>query len=242
VHVANVDLHRRASNKSKTVEGATIVLDPGHGGQLSGAKGPGGLTEMEANIDITKRLAHKLAGARIFLTRTGNYTAGLEFRSKIANRLGADLLVSIHNNAAPDGPSEKPGTETYYQFASPESKRLAGILYEELFAGLRTKKISWMADRDAGAKYRTNVAGDDFYGLLRRTDVPAVIVEAMYISNAPEEQLLRTADARELIARELAEGVGRYLTSDDPGSGFVKPLHRNEGSSGQLPSKCVEPV
>ena len=242
VSANQVDLHKKDTEPATSMEGATIVLDPGHGGQLPGARGPGGYTEKEANLDIAKRLAPKLEGARVFLTRTGDYTAGLPFRAGLANNLGADLLVSIHNNAAPDGPSEKPGTETYYQQLSASSKRLAGILYEEVFRVLEPVELAWMSDEDAGAKYRTNVSGEDFYGILRRSTVPAVIVEAMFISNAPEENLLRTHEAREGIAGALAKGIRRYLETKDSGSGFVEPLNRNEGSSGQLPSVCVEPT
>jgi N-acetylmuramoyl-L-alanine amidase len=242
VSASQVEMHKKDTEPATSLKGATIVLDPGHGGQLPGALGPGGYTEKEANLDIAKRLAPKLEGARVFLTRTGDYTAGLPFRAGLANNLGADLLVSIHNNAAPDGPSDKPGTETYYQRISASSKRLAGILYEEVFRVLEPVKLSWMSDEDAGAKYRTNVRGEDFYGILRRTKVPAVIVEAMFISNAPEENLLRTDEAREGIAGALAKGIRRYLETEDQGSGFVEPLNRNAGSSGQLPSVCMEPT
>ncbi len=242
VSATQVDLHKKDTEPADSMKDATIVIDPGHGGQLPGARGPGGYTEKEANLDIAKRLVPKLEGARVFLTRSGDYTAGLPFRAGLANNLGADLLVSIHNNAAPDGPSEKPGTETYYQQMSASSKRLAGVLYEEVFRVLEPVKLAWMSDEDAGAKYRTNVRGEDFYGILRRTKVPAVIVEAMFISNTPEENLLRTHEAREGIAGALAKGIRRYVETKDAGSGFVEPLNRNAGSSGQLPSVCVEPT
>jgi N-acetylmuramoyl-L-alanine amidase len=242
VSSSQVDMHRKATEPATSLKGATIVVDPGHGGQLPGARGPGGYTEKEVNLDIANRLVPKLEGARVFVTRSGDYTASLPFRTNIADNIGADLLVSIHNNAAPDGPSERPGTETYYQARSGASKRLAGILYEEIFRTLDPIDIAWMSDKDAGAKYRSNVRGEDFYGMLRRSEVPAVIVEAMFISNPPEEALLRTDEARERIATALAQGIRRYLETKDPGSGFVEPLHRNEGSSGQLPSVCVEPV
>ncbi len=242
VSATQVDLHRKATEPATSLKGATIVLDPGHGGQLPGARGPGGYTEKEANLDIARRLAPKLEGARVFLTLSGDYTAGLPFRAGLANNLGADLMVSIHNNAEPDGPSSKPGTETYYQVRSGASKRLAGILYEEVFRVLEPIKLAWMSDEDAGAKYRTNTRGEDFYGILRRTKVPAAIVETMFISNAPEESLLRTHEAREGVAKALANGIRRYFETKDLGSGFVEPLHRNAGSSGQLPSVCIEPV
>jgi hypothetical protein len=71
--------------------------------------------------------------------------------------------------------------------------------------------------------------------------VPAVIAENLYLSNAPEEALLRRPDVRAAIAGALAAGVRRFLETDEPGSGFVTPLPRPPGPSGRLPRACIEP-
>jgi len=226
-----------------------IVLDAGHGGaQQPGAVGVRGLPEKDVNLDVVRRTQTLLGGPRadpirIFVTRSQDHIAGLGFRSHLANALDADALISIHHNAAPDGPSEVPGTETYYQLRSKDSKRLAGLLYEELFGTLREIEAPWVSDNDAGAKYRANRRGTDFYSVLRETRVPSVIVEALFLSNPPEEVLLRDERVRQAIADSVHRGVVRFLETDAPGSGFVKPKPQSDaGPRGRLPANCVDPV
>ena len=81
-----------------------------------------------------------------------------------------------------------------------------------------------MADRDAGAKYRRRADGSDYYGILRRTaGVPAVLAEAAFISNAPEEALLADPAFQAVEAQALTDAIVRYVSTTDPGSGFVEP-------------------
>lgn len=241
VDEADVELHPRATGTPSSLAETTIVIDPGHGGVLSGAVGPAGLPEKEPNLDIARRLAEHIRAARVFLTHD-DFTAGLAYRAELAERLGAHAFVSIHNNAAPDGPSERPGTETFYQFSSSPSKRLAGLLYEDLVGALDGFDVSWVADTDAGAKYRRNDSGLDYYALIREAAVPTVIVEGLYLSNPPEEDLLRRPDVRERMASALARGLDRFVTTSDAGSGFTEPYPRDPGPSGRLPAGCVDPV
>jgi N-acetylmuramoyl-L-alanine amidase len=241
VPISALELHPQSKGPAHSLGAATIVIDPGHGGRESGATGPTGLKESGVNLDIARRLARGLKGPRVFITRSDEYIAGLLFRATVANSLKADVFLSVHNNAQPDIRSAKPGTETYYQARSAASKRLAGLTYEELLRSLRKLPVAWVADKDAGAKYRTNPAGLDFYGVLRRSHSPAVISESLFISNAPEEALLRKDATRQTIADALARAVRRYIETSDPGSGFVKPLLKNEGSRFVMPSNCVDP-
>jgi N-acetylmuramoyl-L-alanine amidase len=242
VSSADVERHERAGATPHSLREATIVLDPGHGGRLDGAVGPSGLAEQTPNMAIAERMAAKLGGARVFVTHAADVTAGIGFRATLANALGAHALVSLHNNADPDGRSNGPGTETYYQYRSPGSKRLAGLIYEELVPALTRFPVYWVADRDAGAKYRLNTRGTDYYALLRSTRVPAVIVESLFVSNPPEEDLLRRQDVLDTIAGAVVAGLKRYFETGDPGSGFVVPYPREPGPSGRLPSTCNDPA
>jgi N-acetylmuramoyl-L-alanine amidase len=234
-----------------TVAGGTpfaevdVVLDPGHGGSERGAIGPSGLEEKHVNLAVAERARDRLvaAGYTVLLTRTTDHQMALSTRAEIANRLDASAFVSVHHNADPDGPSADPGSETYFQVASPDSKRLAGLLYEEILGALAGYEVEWVSDRDAGAKHRTNSRGGDYYGVLRETaGVPAVLTEAAFISNADEEALL--ADP-EVVAEEgdaIAVAIVRYLSSDDPGSGFVEPEPREEPAGpGGRDVECVDP-
>ncbi|MDQ1426271.1 MAG: N-acetylmuramoyl-L-alanine amidase, partial [Acidimicrobiaceae bacterium] len=106
----------------------TVVLDPGHGGDEDGAMAPNGLAEKSVNLAVAEvaKDALEQAGVPTVLTRAGDYGMTLTARTQLTLALRPRAFVSIHHNALPDGPSSKPGTETYYQVAAPDSKRLAG--------------------------------------------------------------------------------------------------------------------
>ncbi len=225
---------------------AQVVIDAGHGGPEPGAVGPSGLTETEINLAIAEhtKAALEARGISAVLTRTGEYRMTLEARARVVRALGPGLFVSIHHNAEPDGPFPRPGSETYYQVASAESKRAAGLLYEELIATFSQYEADWTGDTDAGAKYRRGSSGDDYYGILRRTQgTPAVLSEALFVSNPSEEALLARDDVRRAEADALARAAERFLTTDDPGSGFTEPYPRDApaGGGGGRSPECVDP-
>ena len=211
------------------VPAATVVLDAGHGGSEPGAVGPNGLTEKAVNFAVVghARAALERAGVSVVVTRTADYRMTLGARTRIALALKPRAFVSVHHNAAPDGPHDGPGSETYYQVASAQSKRLSGLLYEEIVKALRQYQIAWVGDTDAGAKYRTNSSGGDYYGILRQSaGVVASLVELAFISNPPEADLLARPDVQKVEGEAVAAGLIRYLTTDDPGSGFTEPYPR----------------
>ncbi|HEX2177951.1 MAG TPA: N-acetylmuramoyl-L-alanine amidase [Actinomycetota bacterium] len=226
----------------------TVVIDPGHGGDEVGAVGPGGLQEKELNLDVANRAVAMLnaAGIPTLATRTSDYRASLPFRVEVADRSSADLMISIHHNADPDGPLPKPGSETYYQIRSADSKRLAGLIYEEVVKSLSTLDVSWVGDTDAGAKYRLNSRGGDYYGILRRSaesGVTTVLAELAFVSNPAEEAVLRQDEIRRLEAEAIVRGVERYLRSQDPGTGFTTPYPRTAPAGpGGGTRGCVDPA
>jgi N-acetylmuramoyl-L-alanine amidase len=234
----------RARVDGKPLLGANVVLDPGHGGAESGAVGSTGLTEKDLNLAVANETKHILeqTGATVVLTRTADYRMTLLARASIAVRLEPQALVSIHHNAAGADSHGKPGTETYYQVASPEAKRLGGLLYEELLRAFSAYTIPWIGASDAGAKYRANGAGLDFYGVLRLSaPVPAALVEAAYLSNPPEEALLATPAFRHVEAQAIADAIIRFVTTKDPGSGFVTPRPRTDVPAGGGSTGCLDP-
>ncbi len=232
---------------------AVVVIDPGHGGDNTGAIGPGGLVEKHVNLDIARRARDLLVDGRdvdwatgavtpgtayppfgtVWLTRAegppgADIDTGLTFRAHLANLARADALVSIHNNASPDGPFDGPGSEAFYRVADAESRRLAGIMVEELRLSLGRFTADWVGDTDAGAKYRTRLddPSRDYYGLLRAAAVPTVLAEGAFISNPSEEALLATAAFRQAYAEAVYRALVRFLTTDDPGSGYTEPYRR----------------
>ena len=245
---------------------AVIVVDPGHGGPNIGAVGPTGLIEKEVNLDIARRTRDLLnaphtvdwetgeildgsaipPAGQVWLTRAegpegADIEAGLTFRTTIADSLNAHALVSIHNNAAPDGPYDGPGSEVYHQVTSTESKRLSGLIVEEMRRGFSLFEADWVGDDDAGAKIRVGENGVDIYGILRLSDVPAVIAEGVFISNPSEEALLATPEFRQAYADAVYRSLVQFLTTDDGGSGFVdvEPFTAGGLSSGAPVQTCT---
>ncbi|HUS61572.1 MAG TPA: N-acetylmuramoyl-L-alanine amidase, partial [Acidimicrobiales bacterium] len=230
----------------KGIVNTAIVLDPGHGGDEPGATSPDkSLSEAKLNLAVAKEAAASLEmqGYSVLLTRTSDYRITLESRAAVVNALKPKAFVSIHHNADADSPRDTPGTETYYQNASADSKRLAGLVYEEVYRTLSIYHPGWIGDRDAGVKYRLNSSGDDYYGILRRTKgVPSTLAELAFISNQNEADLLRTPEVQRVEGDAVARGSIRYLTTSDPGSGFVQGYARSSpagpGGGGQ---GCVDP-
>ena len=226
------------------VAGATIVLDPGHGGAESGAVSPGGLAEAPVNLGVVRQTQATLEreGVDVVRPRTGEYQVSLATRAEIAHSLGPRAFVSVHHNAAPDGPRDGPGTETYYQIGSDESKRLAGLIYEEVARALAAYQVTWVADTDAGAKYRPGQRGD-YYAVLRLpAPVTSVLAELAFISNPSEADLLSRPDVRAVEGDAVARGILRWLRSDDPGSGFTTPYPRVDPPGAPSgPGGCTDP-
>ena len=228
------------------VLGAHVVLDPGHGGAEPGAVGPSGLREADVNLDVARRVRTLLEaeGATVVLTRDADVRMTLSTRASIATAMAPVAFLSIHHNAAPVGRSDVPGSELYHQLADPESKRLAGLLWEEMQEHLAPFGTDWAIGDDPGARARRSQrTGDDYYGILRHAQgIPAVLTEAAFLSNPAENALLLTDEFRDAEARAIADGVLRLLRTDDPGSGFkpTKEVAVPAGSGGGS-SGCVDP-
>jgi N-acetylmuramoyl-L-alanine amidase len=230
----------------EVVHSATVVLDPGHGGKETGAIGPSGLTEKDVNLQVAKDAADVLRqqGVSVVLTRDQDYRASISFRAALASAVHPAAMVSIHHNAEPDGPLTYPGSETYYQYRSAASKRLAGLLEEEARAALTPYAAHWMGDRDAGAKWRLNSAGGDYYGILRRPgafQITAALAELAFISNPSEETLLARRDVQQSEGAAVARAILRFLHTQDPGSGFTVPYPRGEAGGGGGAENCTDP-
>ena len=229
---------------------AVIVLDPGHGARDWGGVGPSGLSEKKVNLDIADRIrnlmseSHEIDWATgrisagesvssfgdVVLTRDvigpsgGDFEAGLGYRATLAAAAGADALVSIHNNTVPRVDSDLPGSEVYYSTGAAGSDRLAGLIYEELLRSFDRFDADWSGGELSGARARLDPdTGEDYYGLLRRATMPAVIVEGVYISEPEEEALLATEGFRQAYAEAVYRGVVRFLTTSEAGAAVNKP-------------------
>ncbi len=186
-----------------SIKGKTIVLDPGHSPD-PGSTGPTGYTEAEANLAIalTVRDELKSRGANVLMTRQDASNVPLYDRPIIANRNHADLFVSIHNNALPDGvnPFLPYGVSTYY--------------YHENSIGLARDIQTQMVKRTGLLDYGL------YYGNLavaRPTQYPAVLVECAFMILPDQEALIKSDKFRKEVAQAVGDGIEQYLKSYDSG-------------------------
>ena len=183
-------------DRNRPYRGRIIALDPGH--PPLGATGPTGLREADANLMVAQQLRRMLegAGARVLMTRTADTAIDLWSRVALADSGGAELLVSIHNNALPDGvnPFTNNGTSVFYN--QPRSIPLAAAIQEAL--------VKRLALPDLGIS-----RGD--LALVRPTWMPAVLCEGMFMILPDQEMALRSAAGQRRYARGVFEGIGHYL-------------------------------
>lgn len=179
-----------------------VVIDPGHGGSEPGAVYNKEIFEKDLNLDIALRLNRLLKEAKIdtVMTRETDVYVGLYERANIANRLQADLFVSIHNNWI-DIPSYSGTMTLYYPYDNGggglTSKRFAEIVQEELL-----KKLGSI---DRKIIPRPNLV------VLNSTKMPAVLAEIGFISNKDEREKLLNPEYREKAAIGLYNGIIRAL-------------------------------
>jgi N-acetylmuramoyl-L-alanine amidase len=184
--------------KRETLAGKKIMIDAGHGGIDPGARGRS-LQEKTVNLDVAKRTASRLAlmDAQPYLTRDNDVLIDLYARPRMTNELPADLFVSIHCNAAARRDVGS-GTQTYY--CHPQSKELAIVMQDALAPALKRK--------DGGVHQAR-------FCVVRETQIPAILVELLFIDNQNEEALLTKPEVRQSAAMAICEGIRRYLEGTD---------------------------
>jgi N-acetylmuramoyl-L-alanine amidase len=211
-----------------------VVLDPGHGGSQVGSSGqvPGGplLREKELNLEIVRRTAQLLraAGYEVVQTRDGDQqpagpklTDDLQRRVDIANQFKADAFVSVHHNGLHHRGIR--GLEVYYAADRPfsgESRALAELVYQQLG---RHMAAAGYEPTGRGVRTDTSIDGDHLYLLSPETErirspsmMPAVLGEALFLTNDGDVAALGRPEIREAIARGYAVAIGTYLAGRKP--------------------------
>jgi len=193
-----------------------VVIDPGHGGLDTGARGKRGGEEKHAALDIARRLRNHLiaAGLKVYLTRENDRFIELEERCRLARRWRADLFVSIHLNSAASTTAE--GIETYALAAAGAASTAGG----EGGGALPGNRFDAANSLLGFHIHRTLVAQANApdrglkrsrFIVLRNAPCPAVLVECGFLSHAEEEQKLLRETYREDLARGIAKGILHYV-------------------------------
>lgn len=170
--------------------GSTIVIDAGHGGFDRGGVPGQRISEKDKTLDVAMRLRQILrsAGYRVVMTREGDYFVPLPTRVGIANSHRDAQFVSIHFNCAPRPGAN--GIETYYYRR--DSAALAARIHRNVVAGAPSE--------NRGIRRR------GFY-VIRRSAIPSVLVECGFLTNPSEGRLALSAQYRQQLAEEIANGI-----------------------------------
>ncbi|HEY1470005.1 MAG TPA: N-acetylmuramoyl-L-alanine amidase [Candidatus Acidoferrum sp.] len=216
-----------------------IAIDPGHGGYDTGTKGPQGLLEKDLCLDVALRLGQlieeNIAGSEVIYTRKDDRHVSLEERTSIANAANADLFISIHANSSDF--HEARGVETYYLSlaTSPQSRELATrenasaqsslhdlsdlvtkitrnekITESKLLAADIQNTLSQRLQLVSGREKNRGVKQAPFV-VLTGANMPAVLSEISFVSNASDESLLLESGQRQRVAEGLYRGIAAYL-------------------------------
>lgn len=184
----------------------TVLIDAGHGGSDGGAVGVSGTKESDINLQIALRLKSALEqeGAKVLMVRKDENAVAptkdedMARRAEIIKTSGADIFVSIHQNKFSDpGVS---GPQVFYKPGGSESEKLAKAVQAQLIQRLKPSKA--------------RVAMEGNYLVLRAGEIPSIMVECGFMSNATEERLLQTTEYQIEIARAITQGISQYLFSN----------------------------
>lgn len=229
-----------AQETPKMTRAPLVLLDPGHGGEDPGSRGLEGLWEGALALDLARRtrihLSQLAPGVRSRLTRDADVSLSLEERSAMANALEADVFVSIHLNAS-SSEVEHGGVTTFVLDINNDRNVLRLAAREN---GTRTWEVSPLqfllgklirseqrARSESLAQYvhdatvtsgRRRLPGlsargtkSAMFHVLVGAQMPAVLVEASFITQPDEARALTTTDYREALAHGMARGIANYL-------------------------------
>lgn len=186
-----------------TTEKAKIVIDSGHGGTDPGKIGINGTLEKDVNLKIAYKLKKLLEeqGITVVMTReTGeglaeSKTDDMKKRIEIINKEKPILCVSIHQNSYSDEMIK--GAQVFYYTHSEKGEQAAELLQQELLK----------VDEDNTRQKKAN----DTYYILKKSEVPTVIIECGFLSNRKEAELLNSDEYQQKMAEAIASGIEKYL-------------------------------
>ncbi len=181
------------------LQNITIVLDPGHGGQESGARGPTGYPEKDINLLISQLLAQKLRqkGATVYLTREDDRELSLQQRVDLIAKINPTIALSIHYNALPDGGDalHTMGISTFWYH--PQAHSLAVFIHNYL--------VNKLQRPDYGI-YWNNLA------LTRTHYVPTILLELGFLINPVEFEWITNPQEQYKLVNTLSEAIALWFS------------------------------
>jgi len=218
-----------------------IAVDPGHGGEDTGARGPGGVLEKSVTLAVAKQLVdalNRIPGIQGQLTRSGDYFIPLRERYRLAERMKADLFISVHCNSSRRR-GHGSGTEVYFLslhgasdqadadladmenaadmvggVPSQSEDALVNILYDVKRSSALEKSqllAEALLDNIAADRLESRGVKQAGFAVLKSVEFPSVLVETAFINNPIEVRLLKSPDFQRKMGQQLAEGVEAYF-------------------------------
>ncbi len=207
------------------LKGVTVAIDPGHGGIDSGAHFESVMLEKEIVLEIGLELRRLLeqAGARVMITRKKDedlsrhysddnlprHRRDLRGRVKLINAAAADLSISLHINSIYD--TSVRGPIAFHAGGNPENKRLAEALQNNL-------NPLFSADAKPGQLVHQHPQESNVFYILNEVDMPSVLLEAAFMTNPDDRELLSSKSFRKKIARAIFMGVVQYIFGEQNGT------------------------
>lgn len=187
-----------------------IAVFAGHGGDQPGAQ-YNGFKEKDVNLAVSNALTEILRarGYTVINNRTTDVNRSIVNDARMANEQGVDAVVELHMNANEGEPFT--GTEVYYSvFDSGTGRRLAQAIVDNIAA---------LGFVNRGVKTRVNSAGQDYFGIIRLTNAPAVLVEMAFLNN-PDDMARFNVDE---VANAIANGIEEVFPPSQGGQDNVSP-------------------
>lgn len=189
------------------VSAKLIVIEPGHGGGDPGAIGYGGFYEKTVNLAIALKLNNLLlaAGFQTVMTRTSDAIDQDEDADmEMANRIGADMFVSIHNDA--NESASVNGDEMWYLPKSPRDVMFATLVHAAIINAIRDYGYS---------VYDWGLLVPNSGWMINRGQMPSILIEGLFVTNPYEAFLLQDPGFQAVLARGIYNGVVAFAGSDD---------------------------
>ncbi|EDU58140.1 N-acetylmuramoyl-L-alanine amidase [Providencia stuartii ATCC 25827] len=231
----------------KGAKQVVIAIDAGHGGKDPGAIGKNGYREKDVTLSVARKLYAKLEADPMFkpaMTRDGDYFISVSGRSDVARKKGANMLVSIHADSAPNSSARgasvwvlsnrRANSElgNWLEQREKQSELLGGA--GDALSGADPYLSQAVLDLQFGHSQRVgyDVAVQVLHqlrkvgnihkrspehaslGVLRSPDIPSILVETGFISNSAEEQLLKSNDYQEKVAEAIHQGLRQYFLAN----------------------------
>lgn len=181
-----------------------VFIGVGHGGSDGGAVA-NGVKEKDLNLSIAKACRDELVrhGVEVRMSRSKDENDTLSEEIKECNAFSPDLAVDIHCNAG-----QGDGAEVFHHHGGGKGKTLAENILSEIVK---------VGQNSRGAKIRKNSNGKDYYGFIRETSCPAVIVECAFVDNAQDLKILATESDRKKVGQAIAKGILKTLGVEHQG-------------------------